>query len=328
MHVKMTFLNGPLKEEVYVSQPDDFVHSDFPDHVYKLKKALYGLKQAPRACFELIAYSDADHAGCHDDYKSTSGGLQFLAEKLVSWSSKKQDCIVMSTLKAEYVSLSACCAQVIWMRTQLLDYVYRFNKILIYCDPRAISPYHAIRFSTRVLSISTSRGTVQLYFVETEYQLADLFIKALPKERFEYLVHRIEFIMAQKLQQPQQDVFRDQLCPPNKQYDLMDANKKIDLINLQCPNESQILGDILTHHPLRFSLDKFKFLLDTKKINFLVDDFRRVFQLPQATDNNNVVFVDAPTFSDMLPFFRNELEFSLPLHLPTHFVTKGLPQPW
>nr|GEZ73727.1 hypothetical protein [Tanacetum cinerariifolium] len=59
--------------------------------------------------FELIAYSDADHAGCHDDYKSTSGGLQFLGEKLVSWSPKKQDCMVMSTTEAEYVSLSACC---------------------------------------------------------------------------------------------------------------------------------------------------------------------------------------------------------------------------
>ncbi|GKC33006.1 retrovirus-related pol polyprotein from transposon TNT 1-94 [Tanacetum coccineum] len=75
--------------------------------------------------FELIAYSDADHAGCKDDCKSTSGGLQFLGEKLVSWSSKKQDCTAMSTAEAEYVSLSACCAQVIWMRTQLLDYGYK-----------------------------------------------------------------------------------------------------------------------------------------------------------------------------------------------------------
>ncbi|GKA99173.1 retrovirus-related pol polyprotein from transposon TNT 1-94 [Tanacetum coccineum] len=67
--------------------------------------------------FELISYSNADHAGCKDDCKSTSGGLQFLGEKLVSWSSKKQDYTAMSTAEAEYVSLSACCAQVIWMRT-------------------------------------------------------------------------------------------------------------------------------------------------------------------------------------------------------------------
>ncbi|GJR83462.1 hypothetical protein Tco_0154247 [Tanacetum coccineum] len=105
--------------------------------------------------FELIAYLDADLAGCNDDCKSTSGGIQFLGDKLVSWSSKKQDCTTISTTEAEYVSLSACCAQ-----------------------------EHA------------EKGTIELYFVGTEYQLADLFTKALPKERFEYLVHSIVFHMA------------------------------------------------------------------------------------------------------------------------------------
>ncbi|GKF09313.1 hypothetical protein Tco_0043537 [Tanacetum coccineum] len=100
--------------------------------------------------FELIAYSDADHARCKDDCKSTSGGLQFLGGKLISWSSKKQDCTAISITEAEYVSFSACCAQ---------EHV--------------------------------EKGTVELYFVRIEYQLADLFTKALSKERFEYLVHRI-----------------------------------------------------------------------------------------------------------------------------------------
>ncbi|GKC53367.1 uncharacterized mitochondrial protein-like protein [Tanacetum coccineum] len=59
----------------------------------------------------------ADYAGCKDTFKSNSGGVQFLGEKQVSWSSKKQDCTVLSNAEAEYVSLSACCAQVIWMRT-------------------------------------------------------------------------------------------------------------------------------------------------------------------------------------------------------------------
>ncbi|GJY44094.1 retrovirus-related pol polyprotein from transposon TNT 1-94 [Tanacetum coccineum] len=81
-----------------------------------------GLQYSKDSGFELIAYSDACHEGCNDDCKSTSGGIQFLGDKLVSWSSKKQDCTTMSTAEAEYVSLSACCAQVIWMRTQLLDY--------------------------------------------------------------------------------------------------------------------------------------------------------------------------------------------------------------
>ncbi|GJS35944.1 retrovirus-related pol polyprotein from transposon TNT 1-94 [Tanacetum coccineum] len=150
---------------------------------------------------ELIAYSDADHAGCKDDCKSTSGGLQFLGGKLVSWSSKKQDCTAMSTAEAEYVSLSECCAQVIWMRTQLLDYGYKYNRIPMYCDSKsaiAISCNPVQHSKTKHIDIRyhfikehVERGTVEIYFVETEYQLADLFTKALPKERFEYLVHRI-----------------------------------------------------------------------------------------------------------------------------------------
>ncbi|GJY22378.1 retrovirus-related pol polyprotein from transposon TNT 1-94 [Tanacetum coccineum] len=88
-----------------------------------------GLWYSKDSRFELIAYSDADHAGCNDDCKSTSGGIQFLGDKPVSRSSKKQDCTAMSTAEAEYVSLSAFCAQVIWMRTQLLEYGFRYNKL-------------------------------------------------------------------------------------------------------------------------------------------------------------------------------------------------------
>nr|GEW51161.1 integrase, catalytic region, zinc finger, CCHC-type, peptidase aspartic, catalytic [Tanacetum cinerariifolium] len=218
MDVKTTFLNGPLKEEVYVAQLDGFVDPDHPKKVYRLKKALYGLKQASRAwtsdpqsprgifinqakyaleilhkhgmdkgqsigapmatkpkldadlsgnpvdqtdyrskigslmyltssrpdivqadsSFDLMAFSDDDHAGCIDSHKSTSGGIQFLGDKLVSWMSKKQNCTAMSSAEAEYVALSASCAQVI-----------------------------------------------------TGYQLADMFTKALPKDRFKYLVRRI-----------------------------------------------------------------------------------------------------------------------------------------
>ncbi|GKE26290.1 retrovirus-related pol polyprotein from transposon TNT 1-94 [Tanacetum coccineum] len=87
--------------------------------------------------FELTAFSDADHAGCVDTRKSTSGGIQFLSDKLVSWMSKKQDCIAMSSAEAEYVALSASCAQVMWMRTQLQDYGFNYNKIPLYCDSQS-----------------------------------------------------------------------------------------------------------------------------------------------------------------------------------------------
>ncbi|GJU82647.1 retrovirus-related pol polyprotein from transposon TNT 1-94, partial [Tanacetum coccineum] len=94
--------------------------------------------------FELTAFSDADHAGCLDTRKSTSGGIQFLGDMLVSWMSKKQDCTAMSSAEAEYVALSASCAQVMWMRTQLQDYGFNYNKIPLYCDSQsAISKSHA-----------------------------------------------------------------------------------------------------------------------------------------------------------------------------------------
>nr|GEW30971.1 hypothetical protein [Tanacetum cinerariifolium] len=84
--------------------------------------------------FELTTFSAADHAGCIDSRKSTSGGIQILGDKLVSWMSKKQNCTTMSLNEAEYVALSKSCAQVMWMRTQLQDYGFNYNKILFYCD--------------------------------------------------------------------------------------------------------------------------------------------------------------------------------------------------
>nr|GEU86251.1 hypothetical protein [Tanacetum cinerariifolium] len=149
MDGKIAFLHGTLKEEVHVCQLEGFIDADHPNHVYKLKKALYGLKQAPRACFELTGFSDADYAGCKDTFESTSGGAQLLGEKLVSWSSKKQDCTTLSTAEAEYVSLSACYAQVIWMKTQLTNYSYHFNKIIIYCDSKSAIAIPATRSNTQ-----------------------------------------------------------------------------------------------------------------------------------------------------------------------------------
>ncbi|GJX45566.1 hypothetical protein Tco_0262242 [Tanacetum coccineum] len=92
--------------------------------------------------FELTAFSDAGHVGCLDTRKSTSGGIQVLGENLVSWMSKKQECTAMSRIEAEYVALFASYVRVMWMRTQLKDYGFDYNKIPFYCDsqsPIAIS---------------------------------------------------------------------------------------------------------------------------------------------------------------------------------------------
>ncbi|GKB10594.1 retrovirus-related pol polyprotein from transposon TNT 1-94 [Tanacetum coccineum] len=85
----------------------------------------------------LTAYADADHAGCQDSRRSTSGSAQFLGDRLVSWSSKKQRSTAISTTEAEYIAMSGCCAQILWMRSQLKDYGFDFNKIPLYCDNKS-----------------------------------------------------------------------------------------------------------------------------------------------------------------------------------------------
>nr|GFC44889.1 retrovirus-related Pol polyprotein from transposon TNT 1-94 [Tanacetum cinerariifolium] len=131
-----------------------------------------GLWYTKDSGFELTEFSDADYTGCKDTFKST--------------------------FEAEYVSLSACCAQVLWMRTQLTDYGFHFNKIPLYCDSKsAISifcnpvqhsrtKHIAVRY--HFIKEHVEKGTIELYLVKTDYQLADIFTKALSTYRFNYLV--------------------------------------------------------------------------------------------------------------------------------------------
>nr|GEY98747.1 hypothetical protein [Tanacetum cinerariifolium] len=121
--------------------------------------------------FELIEFSDADYAGCKDTFKSTSGEAEFLGEKLMSWSSKKQDCTSLSTAESEYVSLSASIA---------------ISCILV---QHSRTKYIAVRY--HFIKEHVEKGTIELYFVKTDYQLADIFTKALPVDRFNYLVRRL-----------------------------------------------------------------------------------------------------------------------------------------
>nr|GEU97605.1 hypothetical protein [Tanacetum cinerariifolium] len=207
--------HGEIKEEVYVSQPEGFVYQDNPLHAYKLIKALYSLKQAPHAWYNMLssllisqhfskrcsrsdalhteskkskldedlqgkpvdatlyhgmigslmyltssrpdliyvvclcsryqdtdmsltAYAYADHAGCQDTRRNTSGSAQFLGDKFVSWSSKKQKSTAISRAGGEW-----------------------------------------------------NHG---LYFLRTEYQLADIFTEPLPRERFNFLIEKLDMI--------------------------------------------------------------------------------------------------------------------------------------
>nr|GFA01856.1 retrovirus-related Pol polyprotein from transposon TNT 1-94 [Tanacetum cinerariifolium] len=149
----------------------------------------------------LTAFADADHAGCQDTRRSTSKSMQFLRERLISWSSKRQKSIAISSTKAKYIALSGCCAQVLWMRSQLSDYGLGFNKIPMYCENKSAivlccnnvqhsrSKYIDIR--CHFIKEQVENGVIELYFVNTEYQLADLFTKALGWDRIEFLTTKL-----------------------------------------------------------------------------------------------------------------------------------------
>nr|GEU48552.1 putative ribonuclease H-like domain-containing protein [Tanacetum cinerariifolium] len=347
MDVKTAFLNGNLREEVYVCQPDGFVDQDNPNQVYMLKKALYGLKQAPRTWYDMLSsflisqdfskgsvdptlfihrnindlllvqiyvddiifaastpelcdkydfescdsvdtpmveksnlgedkegkavdpsyyhgmigtllyltasrpdlrfdicmcaryqarpiekhlhavkrifrylrrtvnrglrylknslialtvFAYVDHAGCQDTRRSTSGSLQFLGNRLISWSSKRQKSVAISSTEAEYITLSGCCAPILWMRSQLTDYGLGFNQILMYCDNKSAitvccnnvqhSMLKHIDIRYHFIKEHVENGVIELYFVNTEYQLADIFTKALGRERIEFLINK------------------------------------------------------------------------------------------------------------------------------------------
>nr|GEU86354.1 retrovirus-related Pol polyprotein from transposon TNT 1-94 [Tanacetum cinerariifolium] len=169
--------------------------------LYMLLVYVLSLWYTKDSSFELTRFSDADYAGCKDTFKSTFGGAQLLEEKLIRWSSKKQGCTMLSTAEAEYVSLSACCAQVLWMRTQLTDYGFHFKKIPIYYDSKsaiAISCNPVQHPRTKHIAVHyhfikeyVEKYTIEQYFVKMDYQLAVLFTKALPVDRFNYLARRL-----------------------------------------------------------------------------------------------------------------------------------------
>jgi hypothetical protein len=93
-----------------------------------------GLWYRKGAKFELVGYSDSDYAGCKVKRKSTSGTYQLLGRSLISWSSKKQNSVALSTTETEYISAGSCCVQILWMKATLNDFGMKFKKVSLLCD--------------------------------------------------------------------------------------------------------------------------------------------------------------------------------------------------
>ena len=142
----------------------------------------------------LVGYSDSDFAGCKLDRKSTSGTCHLLGSSLVSWFSRKQVSVALSTTEAEYVAAGSCCAQILWMRQQLQDFGLSLDHIPLRCDntsainltknPILHSRTKHIEIRHHFIRDHVLKGDIEIEFVETRNQLADIFTKPLEKESF------------------------------------------------------------------------------------------------------------------------------------------------
>nr|GEU34645.1 hypothetical protein [Tanacetum cinerariifolium] len=402
MDVKTAFLNGELKEEVYVSQPEGFVDPDHPTHVYRLKKALYGLKQAHRAWMDscdsvdtpmvdrlkldeeplgipvdqtrfqsmagslmyltasrpdlvfavcmcaryraspikkhlealkrvfwylkgtinwglwypkdtamaLTAYANTDHAGCQDTRRSTSESAHFLDDKLI-----------------------------LWMRSQLTYYGFDFNKILLYCDNRSAialccnnvqhSRSKHINIRHHFIRDQVERGVVELYFVTTDYQLTDIFTKALPPQRFEFILPRLDTMADINAPSGQAPAMAspvrtdDQILPRIRWVPIGKSNCYLDLEKSQ----SNLIYKIAFWDTVQYDKKAgcYRCQLDEQWFVLTKDTLREALQITPV--NNNQAFIPPPS-SDALINFFNELGYLKLVRNLSNVVTNDMFQPW
>jgi hypothetical protein len=178
-------------------------------HMMAIKRIFKYLKGTPNlglwypkgTGFNLVGYTDSDYAGCRIDRKSTSGSCQFLGQRLVSWFSKKQQSTATSTAEAEYIAAGSCCAQLLWIRNQLMDYGLVLEHIPLMCDntsaisivanPVNHSTTKHIEIRYHFIREHAANGTIEVSYVPTEKQLADIFTKPLNEAVFNRLVSEI-----------------------------------------------------------------------------------------------------------------------------------------
>ncbi|GJU01359.1 putative ribonuclease H-like domain-containing protein [Tanacetum coccineum] len=165
---------------------------------YLKGKPTLGLWYSRDSPFELVAYTDSDYAGATQDRKSTTGGCQFLGNRLISWQCKKQTMVATSTTEAEYVAAASCCGQVLWIQNQLLDYGYNFMHTVINIDnnsticiienPVQHSKTKHIEIRHHFIRDCNAKKLIQMVKIHTDHNVADLLTKGFDAGRFQYLV--------------------------------------------------------------------------------------------------------------------------------------------
>ncbi|GJS34070.1 putative ribonuclease H-like domain-containing protein [Tanacetum coccineum] len=171
---------------------------------YLKGKPSLGLWYSKDSPLELVAYTDSDYAGATQDRKSTTGGCQFLGNRLISWQCKKQTVVATSTTEAEYVAAASCCGQVLWIQNQLLDYGYNFMDTVIYIDNTSticIIENHVQHSKTKhieirhhFIRICNAKKLIQMAKIDTQHNVAGLLTKGFDAGRFQYLVSSIRML--------------------------------------------------------------------------------------------------------------------------------------
>nr|GEX60954.1 retrovirus-related Pol polyprotein from transposon TNT 1-94 [Tanacetum cinerariifolium] len=300
----------------------------------------------------LIVFANADHASFQDTRRNTSGSMQFIEDRLVSWSSKRQKSVVISRKEAEYITLSGCCAQVLWMRSQLTNYDLCLNKNPMYCDNKSAialccsnvqhsrSKHIDIRF--HFIQEHVENGVIELYFVNTEYQLADIFTKALGRERIEFLINKLRIRsftpetlkqLADKVEEimdntrAQQKVLDDELVAPANRLKIGKSNLRLSS-NLK--SKESTLQVALDAIKLTSFYDAFEISVDVPEIymqEFWVTVFRHhssiCFKL-----NGKFILLSLTTSEICSRFALNSLDTQvycaiLPQHLTNQAMLKS-----
>ncbi|KAI3763017.1 hypothetical protein L1987_53464 [Smallanthus sonchifolius] len=174
-----------------------------PDIMFDIleRETRLGLRYSKQQSFDFKAYTDSDYGGCNLDRKSTSGGCQFLGDRLVSWQCKKQSTVSVSTCEAKYIVAASGCSQILWIQQQLRDYGLNFTGTPLFTDNNATmsitnnpvkhSKTKHIEIRHHFIRDCAEKHLIELVKVYTDDNIADLFTKAFDRSRFEHLVNLI-----------------------------------------------------------------------------------------------------------------------------------------
>nr|GEX16221.1 hypothetical protein [Tanacetum cinerariifolium] len=265
----------------------------------------------------VTAFADAEHAGCQDTRRSTSGSVQFLGERLISWSSKRQKSAAISSMEAEYIALSV------------------------------LLPYAAIMSNTLGLSIryhfikeQVENGVIELYFANTEYQLADLFTKALGRDRIEFRTNKLgmKSFTPETLKQlmnkedetmattiDQQVALDGALVPSTKRLRIGRSNFRLPSDIQSKESTLQVVYDVLRNSPFfrafqvtadvpeiymqefwamaKLHHNSIHFKMDTKKSVLDLEAFREMLHISPRIPSQS--FAELPSKEEILEFLRN-----------------------